>query len=155
MRAGLSIGLVFPIGCWRQKMEPLREWRKSSVLLHLPLLTLANASFWSLCRNDSLQDRAGTFTPLMYHRPEWTGRKVHRNSTTVTFAKFYNYLIGQMVYRAWYCSGWFLSESKEKNRWQMKENIFVASSFRMFCYRDWLHSDTTASISWSISAFPW
>lgn len=32
--------------------EPLRDWRRSSVLLHKPLMILANANFWSLCRND-------------------------------------------------------------------------------------------------------
>ncbi len=37
---------------WRQKAEPLRDWRRSSVLLHMLFMTLANAIYWSLCRND-------------------------------------------------------------------------------------------------------
>lgn len=35
----------------RQKAEPLRDWRKPSVLLHMLLMVLANAKNWSLCRN--------------------------------------------------------------------------------------------------------
>gem|GEM_PF-6809061 len=45
VRACSSVGLVFPISCWRQKTEPLREWRRSSVLLHLPLSDLGQRKY--------------------------------------------------------------------------------------------------------------
>ena len=98
VRAGSSVGLVFPIGCWRQKAEPLREWRKSGVLLHLPLYDLGQRKIWSLCRNDSLQEGAGTFTPRMYHRPQRSSRKVDRNSQLITLEKFHMNSVGQTVY---------------------------------------------------------
>lgn len=85
---------------WRQKSEPLRDWRRSSVLLHLLLLTLANANYWSLCRNDG---RKFIFvraikSRIVNLRPAAAGSKVNRRELHLFIGEFHQKLSSFVVH---------------------------------------------------------